>query len=100
MLKDKKVYYVMSFGRITNPGEKDKFFARLIDVVLKDCGTKTLSVDSEADFREGYDGPFFMFVQFSSKRIVQDCFKGAYQKIILLREGIRDMNFRIVERNI
>ena len=97
--KDKNVGYVMISGRITNPEQAGKYFARLPDIVLKGCGAKTLSVDYETDVREGYDGPFSVLVQFPSKKLAQDCYEGPYQVLIPLRKGAIDMNFRIVERN-
>ena len=97
--KDKKVVYVMISGRIKNPEQAEKYFARVGDVVLKGCGAKSLSVDYETDVREGYDGPFSVLAQFPSKKSAQDCYEGDYQEIIPLRKGAIDMNFRIVERN-
>ena len=97
--KDKNVGYVMISGRITNPQQADKYFAKVNDVVVKGCGAKTLTVDYETDVREGYDGPFTVLAQFPSKKAAQDCYEGDYQEIIPLRKGAIDMNFRIVERN-
>ena len=56
--KDKNVGYVMISGRITNPEQAGKYFAKLNDVVVKGCGAKTLSVDYKTDVREEYDGTF------------------------------------------
>ena len=98
--KDKNVGYVMIFGRITNPEQAGKYFAKINDVVVKGCGAKTLSVDYKTDVREGYDGPFTVLTQFPSKKAAQDCYKGDYQNIIPLRKGAIDMNFRIVEKKI
>ena len=97
--KDKNVGYVVIAGRITNPEQASKYFARVNDVVVKGCGAKTLSVDYKTDVREGYDGPFTVLAQFPSKKVAQDCYEGDYQEIIPLRKGAIDMNFRIVERN-
>ena len=97
--KDKKVGYVMISGRITNTEQASKYFAEVNDVVVKGCGAKTLTVDYETDVREGYDGPFTVLVQFPSKKAAQDCYEGDYQKIIPLRKGAIEMNFRIFERN-
>ena len=97
--KDKNVGYVMISGRITNPEQASKYFARVGDVVFKGCGAKSLVLDYETDVREGYDGPFTVLAQFSSKKAAQDCYEGDYQNIIPLRKGAIDMNFRIVERN-
>jgi hypothetical protein len=49
----------MIFGRITNPEQAGKYFAKINDVVVKGCGAKTLSVDYKTDVREGYDGPVY-----------------------------------------
>ena len=97
--KDKNVGYVMISGRITNLEQAGKYFAAANDVVVKGCGAKSLSDDHETDVREGYDGPFSVLAQFPSKKAAQDCYEGDYQKIIPLRKGAIDMNFRIVERN-
>ena len=97
--KDKNFGYVMISGRITNPEQAGKYFAAVNDVVVKGCGAKTLTVDYETDVREGYDGPFTVLAQFSSKKAAQDCYEGPYQELIPLRKGAIDMNFRIVERN-
>ena len=97
--KGKNVGYVMISGRITNPEQAGIYFAEVNDVVVKGCGAKTLTVDYETDVREGYDGPFSVLAQFPSKKAAQDCYEGDYQKIIPLRKGAIDMNFRIVERN-
>ena len=48
----------MISGRITNPEQAGKYFAKLNDVVVKGCGAKTLSVDYKTDVREEYDGTF------------------------------------------
>ena len=98
--KDKNVGYVMISGRITNPEQAAKYFAEVNDVVVKGCGAKTLTVDYETDVREGYDGPFTVLTQFTSKKAAQDCNEGDYQNIIPLRKGAIDMNFRIVEKKI
>ena len=58
----------MIFGRITNPEQAGKYFAKINDVVVKGCGAKTLSVDYKTDVREGYDGPFTVLTQFPRKR--------------------------------
>ncbi|MDC2963219.1 DUF1330 domain-containing protein [Prochlorococcus sp. AH-736-K15] len=97
--KDKNVGYVMISGRITNSEQAGKYFAEVNNVVVKGCGAKTLTVDYQTDVREGYDGPFSVLAQFPSKKAAQDCYEGDYQKIIPLRKGAIDMNFRIVERN-
>ena len=97
--KDKNFGYVMISGRITNPEQAGKYFARVNDVVVEGCGAKTLTVDYETDVREGYDGPFTVLAQFASKKAAQDCYEGDYQEIIPLRKGAIDINFRIDERN-
>ena len=97
--KDKNAGYVMISGRITNPEQAGKYFEAVNDVVVKGCGAKTLLVDFETDVREGYDGPFSVLSKFPSKQAVIDCYEGPYQKLIPLREGAIEMNFRIVERN-
>ena len=84
--KDKNVGYVMISGRITNPEQAGKYFAAVNDVVVKGCGSKTLTVDYETDVREGYDGPFSVLSKFPSKQAVIDCYEGPYQKLIHLRE--------------
>ena len=88
----------MISGRITNPEQASKYFAKVNDVVVKGCGAKTLTVDYETDVREGYDEPFTVLAQFPSKE-AQDCYEGDYQEIIPLIKVAIDMNFRIVERN-
>ena len=98
--KDKNVGYVIISGRITNPEQAGKYFARVNDVVVKGCGAKTLTVDYKTDVREVYDGPFTVLAQFPSKQAAQDCYEGDYQNIIPLRKGAIDMNFRIVEKKI
>ena len=60
----------MIFGRITNPEQAGKYFAKINDVVVKGCGAKTLSVDYKTDVRERYDGPFTVLTQFPSKKEV------------------------------
>ena len=69
------------------------------NAVLKESRAKSLSGDHETDVREGYDEPFSVLVEFSSKKTAQNCYEGDYQKIIPLRKGSIGMNFRIVERN-
>ena len=98
--KDKNVGYVVIAGRITNPEQASKYFARVNDVVVKGCGAKTLSVDYKTDVREGYDGPFSVLSQFPSKKAAIDCYEGPYQELIPLRKGAIDMNFRIIEKKI
>ncbi len=98
--KNRNVGYVMISGRIINPEQAGKYFARVNDVVVKGCGAKTLLVDYKTDVREGYDGPFTVLSQFPSKQAAQDCYEGEYQNIIPLRKGAIDMNFRIVEKKI
>ncbi len=67
--KDKNVGYVVISGMITNPEQAGKYFAIINDVVVKGCGAKTLSVGyKKKDVREGYDGPFTVLTQFSSKK--------------------------------
>ncbi len=58
----------MISGRITNPAQAGKYFIKVNDEVVKDCGAKTLTVDYETDIREGYDGPFTVLVQFPRKK--------------------------------
>ena len=91
--KDKNVGYVMISGRITNPEQAGKYFAKVNDVVVKGCGAKTLTVDYETDVREGYDGQFTLILQFLIKKIAQYCYEGDYQEIITLRKRAIDMNF-------
>ena len=97
--KNKNAGYVMISGRITNLEQANKYFEKVNEVVVKGCGATTLTVDTDTDIREGYDGPFTVLSQFPSKQSAIDCYEGPYQKIISLREGAIDMNFRIVERN-
>ena len=40
--KDKNVGYVIIFGRITNPEQAGKCFAKINDVIVKGCGAKTI----------------------------------------------------------
>ena len=47
--KDKNVGYVIISGRITNPEQAGKYFAKINDVVVKGCGAKTLSVNYKTD---------------------------------------------------
>ncbi len=98
--KDKNVGYVMITGKITNPEQAGKYFAKVNDVVVKGCGARTLLVDYKTDVREGYEGPFTVLSQFPSKQAAQDCYEGDYQNIIPLRKGAIEMNFRIVEKKI
>ena len=37
---------------------------------------------------EGYDGPFSVLAQFSSKKAAQDCYEGDYQNIIPLEKEL------------
>ena len=97
--KNKNVGYVMISGRITNLEQANKYFEKVNEVVVKGCGATTLTVDTDTDIREGYDGPFTVLSQFPSKQSAIDCYEGPYQEIISLREGAIDMNFRIIERN-
>ena len=90
----------MIFGRITNPEQAGKYFAKINDVVVKGYGAKTLSVDYKTDVRKGYDGTFTLLTQFLRKNSAQVCYEGDYQNIIPLRKGAIDMNFRIIERKI
>ena len=39
--KNKNVGYVMIFGRVTNPEQAGKYFAKINDVVITGCGAKT-----------------------------------------------------------
>ena len=49
--KEKNVGYVMIFGRITNQEQAGKYFAKINDVVVKGCGTKTSSDDFKTDVK-------------------------------------------------
>ena len=90
----------MISGRISNPEQAGKYFARVNYVAVKGWGAKTLSVDYKTDVREGYDGPFTVLSQCPSKKAAIDCYEGPYQELIPLRKGAIDMNFRIIQKKI
>ncbi len=65
--KDNNADYVMIFGRITNPEQAGKYFAKINDIVVKGCGAKTLSVDYKTNVRERYDVPFTVLCSHNSQ---------------------------------
>ena len=97
--KDKNVGFVFISGTITNMDQAQKYFEEAQEVVINGCGATALSVDYETDIRDGYERPFTLLTEFSSKKAAQNNYEVDYQEIIPLRKGAIDMNLRIVERN-